>query len=531
MEFYLFNLTKMKTKFIQLCLVLSLLVLASSCQHRYPVSLVEADSLLLSNPKTALEKLDSISMLLDTTEKADVMYYRLLKMTAKDKMGGILSDIATVSKLVDYYEENDNPCLLAKSYYLMGRVAFNLYDIARALACFHKVLDILDETENLKLRSLVYSQLGYVYSKQNNLVFAQKYYQKAFSVSSQAKDTIGMLYGLRDMAIAYDYDGDKVKAIRTFSQARNLMEKVNEDNIKQEINLQIADCYLNVNEDSVRKYLFLSLSPKLSSNAAYVAYGYYYLQNMDDSVKYYLKQMLIRGKDVQTRYDACERMTKLSFDNDDFKTANTYYGLSLLYLDSLWLENQHDKEVKGKALYEYVCQTDQISKLEKSNSRKELFIMLSCIVIVVIISLFLFYWQMTIVKKLQVQNKLKDWKFSASRFYHVNDVNKTEIIKEMELEQYLSSGKHLPEELWKQLEDQVEIYYKGFKTRLFSCCSLSEQEFRVCLLVKIGVGTSKIAILTSRAQSTISTAKQRIYKKITHEKGTAEQFDNLLESI
>lgn len=521
----------MKTKFIQLWLLLSLFVLISSCQHRCPTSLMEADSLLLSNPKAALAKLDTISMLLDTTEKADVMYYRLLEMTAKDKMGENLSDIATVRKLVDFYEENDNPCLLAKSYYLMGRIAFNLYDIARALACFHKVLDILDETENLKLRSLVYSQLGYVYSKQNNLLFAQNYYNKAFYVSRQTKDTIGMLYGLRDMAIAYDYNGDKTRAIRIFDKAKCLMEKVNEDNIKQEINLQIADCYLNVNEDSVKKYMFLSLSPKLSSNAAYVAFGYYYLQNMDDSAKYYLKQMLIRGKDVQTRYDACERLTKLSFDNDDFKTANTYYGLSLAYLDSLWLENQHDKEVKGKALYEYVCQTDQISKLEKSNSRKELLIMLSFIVIVVITSLFLFYWQMTIVKKLQVQNKLKDWKISTSRFYHVNDLNKREIIKEAELEQYLSSGKHLPEELWKKLEGQVEIYYKGFKERLYSCSSLSEQEFHVCLLVKIGIGTSKIAILTSRAQSTISTAKQRIYKKITHEKGTAEQFDNLLESI
>lgn len=521
----------MKYKIIQLWIVLLLLVLVSSCQHRYPVALVEADSLVYSNPKAALEKLDSISLHLDTTEMADVMYFRLLKMTAKDKMVESLSDLTAVCELVDYYEEKGNPCLLAKSYYLMGRVAFNLYDIVRALSCFHKVLDILDENEDLELRSLVYSQIGYIYGKQNNLSFAQKYYQKAYWVCSQAKDTIGMLYGLRDIAIVYDYNGDKTRAIKIFDKAKRLMEKVKEDNIKQEIKLQIADCYLNINEDSVKKYLFSSLTSELSANAAYIAFGHYYLLNMDDSAKYYLKEMFVRAKDVPTRHDACVRLTKLSFDNDDLKTAKVYYDLSLLYSDSLWLENQHDKEVKGKALYEYVCQKDQISKLEKSNSRKKFFIMLSFIIIVVITSLFLFYWQMTIVKKLQVQNKLKDWKLSASRFYHVNDFDKTKIIKEAKLEQYLSSGKHLPEELWEKLEEQVEIYYKGFKGRLYSCCSLSEQDFRVCLLVKIGIGTSKISILTSRAQSTISTNKQRIYKKITREKGTAEQFDKLLLSI
>ena len=46
-----------------------------SCQHHYPVSLVEADSLVYSNPKAALQKLDSLSLCLDTTQKADVMYH------------------------------------------------------------------------------------------------------------------------------------------------------------------------------------------------------------------------------------------------------------------------------------------------------------------------------------------------------------------------------------------------------------------------------------------------------------------------
>lgn len=57
---------------------------------------------------------------------------------------------------------------------------------------------------------------------------------------------------------------------------------------------------------------------------------------------------------------------------------------------------------------------------------------------------------------------------------------------------------------------------------------LSEHEFRVCLLIKAKVPTSKIALLTSRASSTISTTKQRLYKKLTSEQGSAENLDKLL---
>lgn len=76
----------MKNKICLLFVAVILLFAMNSCQHRYPVSLVEADSLVYSDPKEALRMLDSISLRLDTTEKADVMYLRLLNMTAKDKL-------------------------------------------------------------------------------------------------------------------------------------------------------------------------------------------------------------------------------------------------------------------------------------------------------------------------------------------------------------------------------------------------------------------------------------------------------------
>ena len=92
----------------------------------------------------------------------------------------------------------------------------------------------------------------------------------------------------------------------------------------------------------------------------------------------------------------------------------------------------------------------------------------------------------------------------------------------------MEAGNHLSQEGWLSLEESVENHYPGFKEKLYSCSKLSEHEFRVCLLIKAKIPTSKIALLTSRASSTISTTKQRLYKKLTSEQGSAEDLDKLL---
>lgn len=76
----------MKEKFSVILFPVLLVLMLASCQHRYPSSLVEADSLMYTNPKAALEKLDSFAVRMDTTEEADVMYLRLLRVMVKDKL-------------------------------------------------------------------------------------------------------------------------------------------------------------------------------------------------------------------------------------------------------------------------------------------------------------------------------------------------------------------------------------------------------------------------------------------------------------
>lgn len=523
----------MRAKFSFILLLILFVLTFSSCQHRYPASLIEADSLIYTNPKAAWEKLDSLAAHIDTTKEADVMYLRLLQMTAEDKLNHLTPNVSEACKIVDYFKKSKEELLLAKSYYLMGRIARNMYEDAKALTYFHRVLECLKNQDDIRLRSLVHSQIAYVYGKQNDLKNALHHFHAAYKCDSLRNDTIGMLYGLRDMAMSYDYLGEKHLALMKYRLAHGLLSKGIDKIIKNEVLLETADCYFDVNMDSVRKYLlpFLKQSGKMTSNAAHLAYIYYDTVGKEDSALYYLQQSLNLSMDMGQKYDSSIRLARYLKSIGKLAEAQDYYDYSLRLSDSLKIENQQEKELKGKALFEYIYQTEQVEHLKREKMQNLVLILFLIVLIVVISSAFFYYWQLKIVKKIQIQSKLREWKLKSVVYPQKDEVYKKQIIEKLNLNKFVLAEKHLPENVWEEMEREIDKCFPTFKKNIYSCCSLASHEYHICMLVKLGVGTSKIAWLTNRAASTISTTKQRMYKKITCEAGNAEQFDKLLSIL
>ena len=199
--------------------------------------------------------------------------------------------------------------------------------------------------------------------------------------------------------------------------------------------------------------------------------------------------------------------------------------------DSLNQESEMVKEVKGLALHDYMYQKKRCNQLEIDNKNDLLLMSVFAIALMLLLALSAIYWQMGIIKKIKLQNKLKDLRIhsilSSMDSAHLNE----HILIQVAIPDCLSQGKHLSDAQWQKLEEVFQKRYPHFKDNLYSCCKISEQEYHVCMLVKLGLGSSKISILTSKAMSTISTTKQRLFKKITRENGSAEQFVDLLSTI
>ena len=520
----------MKNKFVIWIVGFMVLFAISSCQHHYPASLVEVDSLVCSDPTAALHKLDSISLCLDTTQKADVMYLRLLKMTAKDKLFLPFGTLDSVQDLVEYYESNDDKMLLPRAYYMLGRMLVECEKVPSALTAYRKVLAQLDEKDDMRLRGITNAQLGELFGRQENLRLALSFYKEAFLCDSLLADEVGMLYDIRDIGTSLDYLGKKDSASMFFRQALVKAQKIKDDYMEQELLLHLANSYLDVNSDSVAKYMLLVKKGRMLDLCEENCIKGAYLQMIGKNKEADSVFTNILPKTVGAlRLEVLRRLMTLSCELEEHEKAKIYMKTYLQLSDSLKLIGSEEQETKGVALYDYTHQIERGNVLEVQNKNKQIALLIVTICLILLLLVLFFYWELSIVKKLRLQNRVKEWKLGAA--LKMKKEQNAKIYEQVGLASYIETGKHLSQENWLLLEEAVEKYYPEFREKLYSCSKLSEHEFHVCLLVKAKVSTSKIALLTNRASSTISTTKQRLYKKITSEQGSAESLDKLLSIL
>lgn len=91
--------------------------------------------------------------------------------------------------------------------------------------------------------------------------------------------------------------------------------------------------------------------------------------------------------------------------------------------------------------------------------------------------------------------------------------------------------KKLSTEDWQSLDKEVNSHYPEFKERLSALCRISDIEYRVCLLLKVGVSPKDIATLTIKTKSAISVMRKRLYFKAFGKVEAPEKWDEFILSL
>lgn len=82
------------------------------------------------------------------------------------------------------------------------------------------------------------------------------------------------------------------------------------------------------------------------------------------------------------------------------------------------------------------------------------------------------------------------------------------------------------------LVKETDRLFPSFKLGLYSICSLSYQDYLLCILIKVSnLSSSTIAVLLGRGRSTISKAKAKLQKKMLGKNCLNEEFDQFLKSL
>ncbi|MDR0989560.1 MAG: hypothetical protein LBM06_08935 [Prevotellaceae bacterium] len=99
--------------------------------------------------------------------------------------------------------------------------------------------------------------------------------------------------------------------------------------------------------------------------------------------------------------------------------------------------------------------------------------------------------------------------------------------------QYMAeSGKVPKENDWLKLRFEVDKEYNCFSTRLLKFHpSISPQNLRISLLLKLDFPPSRIAPMVCLSKQGICSARKRLYEKTHHKMGSAEDWDKFIRGF
>jgi len=165
-------------------------------------------------------------------------------------------------------------------------------------------------------------------------------------------------------------------------------------------------------------------------------------------------------------------------------------------------------------------------------SNRELFLLIICTV---------FYITLFI---LVLQNHRRKIQLLQSRLDNIHAMQKMAVIEPrqnmgnlfnqpvyLRIKQMLNEGRSLSESDWTELAEAVDNVYNGFSEKLYSLYNMSNQDYRVSLLIKARIQPKDIATLTAHSKESIASTRSRLYQKVFGKKGSTRDWDDFILSI
>ena len=189
-------------KLVYILVTVLLVLTACTGTSRHP-QLVAADSLLLTQPDSALTLLRSMSF----SSTADRMYHYLLLADACNKCYDTLPPDSILREVAAFYDRHGSANEQLRAHYLLGCAYRDLGEAPQALQCYQDAIDRADTLAadcDFYTLSRVHSQMAALLGEQmlprQQLEELQQQYYYAFRI----QDTLCVLNAMGQMTNAYN---------------------------------------------------------------------------------------------------------------------------------------------------------------------------------------------------------------------------------------------------------------------------------------------------------------------------------------
>jgi len=583
----------MKEKVIYLLLIIMIL---TSCagNRKYDDLMQRADSIMNVNDdsaKVAIRMLDGVKSQLPEFSKAQKMRYELLRHKAMNKAYISFTSDSKMKEVVDYYDRHGSANERMLANYVLGCVYRDMYEVPMALEYYDKAAEQADTTAadcDYGTLYRVYSQMGFLFSKQYLPYQLLDAFGKAEKYAYLAKDTLNAIINYQNKGDAYDYLGKKDSVVAINLRSANMFKWIG-DNYNAAVALGCNYSYYIEMQDTVNAkkafeaYFSTGYEGNLNNedSKAYVLCQkgiYYMFTGQLDSACYILKQSLKFCKSFSNKAATTKALAHYYAKVNQTSLAMKYALQSSEYNDSDLVAVRKTQLQQAQAMYDY-GRNQEIARIADQKAKRSMqmnyMIVLACVVLFLLFS-YIYRKQLALKKKkiavskklyedsLQKLKRLQEEKAKLvtendNRLAHVitekeNTINKLKAeindiqekysfssISNVELSLMDSSickkikfievhpRKKMSDEDWKELADTVEKTIPNFIPRLKN--KLNDKDYQICLLIRLGFSTSLIARLLGLSDAAISKSRKTMLKKLCGKIGKPKDFDKYVLQI
>ena len=583
----------MKEKVIFLLLIIMLL---ASCagNRKYDDLMQRADSIMNVNDdsaKVVIRMLDGVKSQLPEFSQSQKMRYELLRHKAMNKACITFTSDSVMKEVVDYYDNHGSANERMLANYVLGCVYRDMHEAPMALEYYNKATEQADTTAadcDYGTLYRVYSQMGFLFSKQYLPYQLLDAFGKAMKYAYLAKDTLNAIINYQNRENAYSYLGNKDSVIAINLHAATMFKQIG-NNYAAAIAFGCNYKYYIEKKDFInaKKAFEAYNSTGYEGNSNYEdakAYvlclkgTYYMFTGQLDSACYILQQSLKFSKSFSNKAATTKALAHYYAKVNQPSLAMKYALQSSEYNDSDLIEARKTQLQQVQAMYDY-GRNQEIARMAEQKAKRSTqmnyMIVFACVVLFLFLS-YVYRKQLALKKKRIAASKLvyedcllklkrlqeekaqlvaeKDKKLAQIITEKENAISKlVSEIHDIQNRYSLSSMsdaylvlknssiykkiqcieahplEEMTEEDWTELADTVEELIPNFIPMLKN--RVSDRDYRICLLIRLGIPASLMARLLNLSDAAISKSRKTMLKKLCGKVGKPKEFDEYVLHI
>ena len=572
---------------LAVCIVPTLLSVVSCGQQAADRDIAVADSLSEAAPQRAMTLIDSLEGE-SAMNKSRHMKLLLLKAKVRNKLAMPMST-DSLKYIADYFDKNGDSNERMLAYYILGCAYFDGKDAPMALQYFHEAAAKADTTDSscdfLTLHRI------HVWSAEilrSQFAFSDAFHENslAFKYAMKAKDTLNAIITYEQKANIYKLKGNIDSVISIREKLYGLYSKYG---YKRETAYSLGpliDIYAKRGNISKAKHA-LDLYEKMSERfdkygkikkgleIFYAIKGYYYLSINDyDSARLCFDKCLKTTSNYPNDFGySYEGLTELYKKLHRPDSVAKYSELTRQMSDTIYARMSTEHLQQMQAMYNYNRYRQTAEEAEKDALRTKY---ISIIIIMAIMAAAIggaLAVRTYIIRKRRTRvNEIKEYERSISELKKAR--RELDILTENRQTRMESLIKEKEEEIERLQKEKAEYEKnKDFAARITPFADepvvkilrrhaekehvtmsgeerkmlislfdsyekisrlkavLSESEYELCLLVKLGFAPSQISLLTGRSLQDIANIRKRMYNRITGKDGSSRDFDRYIKSL